>query len=139
MNVQYYIHISTRIKLLTIFSVSIEILNRYGIFVEKGINMKKALFTVLLGLCVISTNVYANELYLKQMKKYKDTQNAFAGQIKANLRQVDEFKTKEKLYFWQLRDYRMTQVNFEKDIDAFLASKKLWEWENEYWLKRIGY
>lgn len=30
-------------------------------------------------------------------------------------------------------------TDFKKDIDAFLASKKLWEWENEYWLKRIGY
>ncbi len=25
------------------------------------------------------------------------------------------------------------------DFDAFLGAKKLWEWENEMWLKRIGY
>lgn len=29
--------------------------------------------------------------------------------------------------------------NFEKDFEAFLAAKKLWEWENEFWLKQIGY
>ncbi len=26
---------------------------------------------------------------------------------------------------------------FESDIKAFLACKSLWEWENEYWLKKI--
>ncbi len=26
-----------------------------------------------------------------------------------------------------------------KDIKAFLAAKALWEWENDYWLKQIGY
>ena len=25
------------------------------------------------------------------------------------------------------------------DFAAFLSAKKLWEWENEYWLKKIGY
>ncbi len=25
------------------------------------------------------------------------------------------------------------------DFHAFLGAKKLWEWENEYWLKKIGY
>lgn len=25
------------------------------------------------------------------------------------------------------------------DYQAFLGAKKLWEWENEYWLKKIGY
>jgi len=25
------------------------------------------------------------------------------------------------------------------DYHAFLGAKKLWEWENDYWLKRIGY
>ena len=28
---------------------------------------------------------------------------------------------------------------FEKDYDAFLGAKKLWEWENEQWLRQIGY
>ena len=28
---------------------------------------------------------------------------------------------------------------WKEDFEAFLAAKKLWEWENEYWLKRIGY
>lgn len=26
-----------------------------------------------------------------------------------------------------------------KDTKAFMAAKILWEWENEYWLKRVGY
>src|SRR3989338_528236 len=26
-----------------------------------------------------------------------------------------------------------------KDIKAFLAAKTLWEWENDYWLKQVGY
>lgn len=26
-----------------------------------------------------------------------------------------------------------------KDIKAFLAAKTLWEWDNDYWLKQIGY
>jgi len=30
-------------------------------------------------------------------------------------------------------------TDFEKDFKAFLASKDLWEWENENWLKQIGY
>lgn len=28
---------------------------------------------------------------------------------------------------------------FYKDFRAFVAAKILWEWENDYWLKRIGY
>jgi hypothetical protein len=28
---------------------------------------------------------------------------------------------------------------WQNDFEAFLAAKKLWEWENEYWLKKIGY
>jgi hypothetical protein len=28
---------------------------------------------------------------------------------------------------------------WEKDFEAFLGAKKLWEWENEYLLKKIGY
>lgn len=28
---------------------------------------------------------------------------------------------------------------WEEDFSAFVAAKKLWEWENEFWLKRIGY
>jgi len=28
---------------------------------------------------------------------------------------------------------------WEENYDAFLAAKKLWEWENQYWLKQIGY
>src|SRR3989344_1053057 len=28
---------------------------------------------------------------------------------------------------------------WHNDFEAFLAAKKLWEWENEYWLKKIGY
>ena len=26
-----------------------------------------------------------------------------------------------------------------RDMKAFLAAKILWEWENDYWLRRIGY
>jgi len=25
------------------------------------------------------------------------------------------------------------------DFQAFLGAKKLWEWEHDYWLKKIGY
>lgn len=28
---------------------------------------------------------------------------------------------------------------WENDFEAFLGAKKLWEWENEDWLKKIGY
>ena len=28
---------------------------------------------------------------------------------------------------------------WKTDFQAFLAAKKLWEWENSYWLRRIGY
>jgi len=28
---------------------------------------------------------------------------------------------------------------WHRDFEAFLAAKRLWEWENEYWLKKIGY
>lgn len=28
---------------------------------------------------------------------------------------------------------------WKEDFDAFLGAKKLWEWENEYWLKQLGY
>ena len=28
---------------------------------------------------------------------------------------------------------------WQKDFEAFLGAKKLWEWENEFWLKKVGY
>jgi len=28
---------------------------------------------------------------------------------------------------------------FYKDVKAFLAAKELWQWENNYWLRNIGY
>ncbi len=28
---------------------------------------------------------------------------------------------------------------WQKDFEAFLGAKRLWEWENEYWLKKTGY
>ncbi|MEK9179891.1 MAG: hypothetical protein AAB897_00535 [Patescibacteria group bacterium] len=28
---------------------------------------------------------------------------------------------------------------WQNDFEAFLGAKKLWEWENEFWLKRVGY
>jgi len=28
---------------------------------------------------------------------------------------------------------------WKEDFEAFLGAKKLWEWENEYWLRQIGY
>lgn len=28
---------------------------------------------------------------------------------------------------------------WREDFQAFLAAKKLWEWENEFWLRKIGY
>jgi hypothetical protein len=29
--------------------------------------------------------------------------------------------------------------DFQNDYEAFLGAKRLWEWENEEWLKKIGY
>jgi hypothetical protein len=31
------------------------------------------------------------------------------------------------------------QPYWQNDFEAFLGAKKLWEWENEFWLKRVGY
>ena len=28
---------------------------------------------------------------------------------------------------------------WQSDFEAFLGAKKLWEWENEFWLKKVGY
>ncbi|MEK7195242.1 MAG: hypothetical protein AAB655_00945 [Patescibacteria group bacterium] len=28
---------------------------------------------------------------------------------------------------------------WQSDFEAFLGAKKLWEWENDFWLKRVGY
>jgi hypothetical protein len=28
---------------------------------------------------------------------------------------------------------------WKEDFEAFLGAKRLWEWENDYWLKQIGY
>jgi len=28
---------------------------------------------------------------------------------------------------------------WKEDFEAFLSAKKLWEWENDYWLRQIGY
>jgi len=28
---------------------------------------------------------------------------------------------------------------WQKDFEAFLGAKRLWEWENESWLQRVGY
>jgi len=41
----------------------------------------------------------------------------------------------ELLGEWEIKEL----TDFENDFGAFLAAKKLWEWENKYWLKQIGY
>jgi hypothetical protein len=28
---------------------------------------------------------------------------------------------------------------WQQDFEAFLGAKKLWEWENDAWLKKVGY
>jgi hypothetical protein len=28
---------------------------------------------------------------------------------------------------------------WQEDFQAFLSAKKLWEWENDFWLRKIGY
>jgi hypothetical protein len=28
---------------------------------------------------------------------------------------------------------------WQQDFEAFLAAKRLWEWENDFWLKKVGY
>ncbi len=35
----------------------------------------------------------------------------------------------------ELREFPL----WENDFDAFLGAKKLWEWENDYWLRQVGY
>ena len=35
----------------------------------------------------------------------------------------------------ELREFPYVQ----RDIKAFIAAKTLWEWENDYWLRKIGY
>lgn len=37
-----------------------------------------------------------------------------------------DIELKEFPYYW-------------RDVKAFLAAKVLWEWENDYWLKQVGY
>ncbi|PIR04654.1 MAG: hypothetical protein COV57_03190 [Candidatus Liptonbacteria bacterium CG11_big_fil_rev_8_21_14_0_20_35_14] len=36
----------------------------------------------------------------------------------------------------ELKEFPGSHTN---DFEAFLSAKRLWEWENEFWLKRIGY
>ena len=36
----------------------------------------------------------------------------------------------------ELKEFPGSHMN---DFEAFLSAKRLWEWENEFWLKRIGY
>lgn len=38
-------------------------------------------------------------------------------------------------------DIELKEFTFapEKDMRAFMAAKILWEWENDYWLRKIGY
>ena len=36
-------------------------------------------------------------------------------------------------------DIREFPYNIHSDIRAFLSAKVLWEWENEYWLRKSGY
>ena len=36
-------------------------------------------------------------------------------------------------------EIREFPFNIYQDVKAFIAAKILWEWENQYWLKRIGY
>ena len=63
---------------------------------------------------------------------------------KGGIEKVREFKVEKpcKVHQWsEMRGFIEIKEfsNWEKDFKAFLAAKKLWEWENEYWLKQIGY
>ncbi|HOM68551.1 MAG TPA: hypothetical protein PLA57_02075 [Candidatus Paceibacterota bacterium] len=46
-----------------------------------------------------------------------------------------DHKWSETIGEWEIKSLD----NFDEDFEAFLAAKKLWEWENEYWLKQIGF
>ena len=49
---------------------------------------------------------------------------------------------KEELHVWGEceGDVELKEFPFVyKDMKAFVAAKMLWEWENDYWLRRIGY
>lgn len=49
--------------------------------------------------------------------------------------QTCEHKWSEVRGEWELKQLD----GFQNDYEAFLAAKRLWEWENEYWLKQVGY
>jgi hypothetical protein len=59
---------------------------------------------------------YRNGAYDEKAKNCKHEWSPAQGQI-----ELKEFP------YWQ------------SDYQAFLGAKKLWEWENDYWLKQIGY
>jgi len=59
---------------------------------------------------------YRNGAYDKKSKTCEHEWSPLQGQI-----ELKEFP------YWQ------------GDYQAFLGAKKLWEWENEYWLKQVGY
>jgi hypothetical protein len=49
---------------------------------------------------------------------------------------------KECLHEWsELRgDVELQEFPYwQNDFEAFLGAKKLWEWENDFWLKKVGY
>jgi len=54
---------------------------------------------------------------------------------------VSEKAKKCEHYWGPLRgDIELKEFPYwQDDFKAFLGAKKLWEWENEYWLKKAGY
>ena len=32
-----------------------------------------------------------------------------------------------------------SEEKWQSDFEGFLGAKRLWEWENEFWLRKIGY
>lgn len=63
------------------------------------------------------------------------------GRKKIRTYQVEN-PCKEHLHQWsELKgDIELKEFSeWQGDFEAFLGAKKLWEWENEFWLKKIGY
>ncbi len=72
--------------------------------------------------------------------KCQSTRRIKGGTEKIRLSRNPKAKTCQ--HEWGPMEGRVELQEFpywREDFQAFLGAKKLWEWENDYWLKKIGY
>ncbi len=72
--------------------------------------------------------------------KCKSTRRTKGGTEKIRL--ARNLKAKTCVHEWGPMEGRVELQEFpywHEDFQAFLGAKKLWEWENDYWLKKVGY